>query len=186
MRKSILFLGVAMVLKATSAATQTNLTQNPPARAVASESIKQGESLLYIVPREALGTNGWGTLAAPGDQELSDEQQRPRSVAIFYRIEDLQSKTTAQPFASFFGNDAVIIPANGSDSLFKLLSIHVPEGPGPLTPIRIDPGRYHLEALASEPAWPDDPAPKRILLKWAEWWQSETNATPVVLVMVAF
>ena len=55
-----------------------------------------------------------------------------------------------------------------------------------MVPARIKIHEYSFYTSQPKPAWHEWINPRLILAKWADFWANETNATPVVLVLVPF
>lgn len=146
-----------------------------------------GESnLLYIVPKELLGTNGWTTdFPRPAEVQSGEIREEPAGKTIFY-IRDFPGEPESGTKEAEFWSDWILIPVENDRSLQRLVATRVPGEPSALPPLYIDPDRYLLEALLDDPDLSAGPTPRAILMKWAEWWISETNATPVVLIMLRF
>lgn len=145
-----------------------------------------GTNLLYIVPKGMIESNGWPSAWLKNRETNAATSDTGAPVTTVYFIPNAQTKANENPFADLFGDDSVIVPVDDSGNLFRLIATRMPKEPSKLPSIRINPRRYHLEAATTEPAWPKGSKPKSIIMRWAEWWQSETNATPVVLVLVHF
>lgn len=149
-------------------------------------AVKSAEALLYLVPKGQFETQGWGTIDLQREAAGDEQDREIKTGTRIYRIEEFEMADEAPPFSEIFGPDWIIVKAADNDSLYKLIAANAPEDSVSLPPIRIDSSKYKLEELLTEPSWPEGSVPRQILLKWAEWWQNETNATPVVLILLNF
>ena len=149
-------------------------------------AVKPAEHLMYIIPKDQLEIHGWGNVDLQGEDMDAKEESEAQPGVKIYRIEDFKTTDEPHPFSELFGTDWIIIKAVSDESLYKLIATSAPEESARLPPIRIDSSKYKLEEVLTEPTWPEGSVPKRILMKWAVWWQSETNAKPVVLILLDF
>jgi len=138
---------------------------------------RMGTNLLYIIPMEQLGTNVWGNMESDETGEYQEQRVKGTTNQVIYLVKG---------FKEVFGEDWVVIPAEESRTLYRLVATRVPEHSTVLPPFHVDSSHYQLEALETEPVWTDETAPRKVMMKWAAWWQAETNATPVVLILLRF
>lgn len=155
----------------------SNETAGLPAKENAPAFGTTGTNLLYIVPRDQLGSNAWENLPFDNSGEYQPQTLEIPTNQVIYYVRD---------YTEIFGEDWVAVPVDESRSLYRLIGTRVPEENKVLPAFHVDSSRYHLEESNQPPVWPKEAVPKTVLLKWAEWWQTETNATPVVLILIRF
>ena len=142
-------------------------------------------NLLFIIPRNQLGSNLWSRLETE-EADASREGGSGTSKQTIYYVYTPTAPKAGSRFEKIFGSDWVVVPVGEEKNMFRLIATHLPEAGKAMPDVRIDPGQLNMKTLTVEPTWPKGSVPRNVLLKWAEIWQSETEATPVVLIMLRF
>lgn len=155
---------------------QVNLESNRPS------NLNMETNLLYIIPRDRIRSDLWEQSETEYPREASAEKS---AQTIFY-IKDFSAVAEEEPFSTLLGSDWIVVPIDEDASLFRLIATQLPEESITLPSLRFDSGRYHLEEMVEEPSWLEGSLPKKIMLKWVEWWHDDSTATPVVLILVYF
>lgn len=153
------------------------IVMSPAQQASQSGSPETPHNLLYVIPGEQLGTN-----ELPVVPEVTGAEIPRKSVKVF-RFKDFEDQESSQ--STVFSEGWVMVPLKQNENLYRLVVTKL-ETPRVLSPLRIDTSRFPPEELTIEQVWPEGKEPKSIMMKWAQWWQTETNATPVVLVLIEF
>lgn len=140
-------------------------------------------NVLYIIP----GNNFWSNIADQAGTGEPPVQQDilPTNQPVYY-LRDFPAPEEQEPFTALFGSDWMLVSVEGQESLFRLIAAKMPRPADPLYPLRLGHHEYNLETLTPGTAWPETGFPGSVMIKWAEWWQTETNSTPVVLILLQF
>lgn len=156
-------------------------TENGQNNVNPSGTAEAGESLLYIVPADQIGSNGWQNAWQVTGDDFTGESGIDRPAQT-----NTDPELANKPFEDIFGEESVIVAVDKTESLFQLIASYTPEDSQLHSPFRIDRQRYRTIPVELSDGWYSSPAPQTIVLGWAEWWQTETNATPVVLILLRF
>lgn len=143
-------------------------------------------NLLYIIPKERLESFDWSAAENTSTNEEQEESPSSKSAPAIFYLKEFASTNEESRITEPIGSDWVVVPVDENKSLFRLIATHLPEETETMPPLHVDVNRYHLEQTIAEPSWPNGVSPRSVMLHWAEWWQTETNATPVVLILIRY
>jgi hypothetical protein len=173
----------AMLIVAASL-SQPNSSNDHSAAAWISDP-HSGSNLLYIIPKDVIGDHLWGDPGLNGESAAPREAPADEGDQTIFYIRDFKPAAGEDPFYAFIDEDWIVVPVDAGQSLFRLIATHASGKEGPLPKLQLDK-QYPMERQPVQHAWSAEHFPAKVLLAWAEWWQNETNATPVVLILMQF
>ena len=134
---------LAVFITASALPQQDGIKEDSAASAWISDPLV-GSNLLYIIPKDAIGSNTWGNLSLNGEPAAPGEVSADGNARTIFYIRDFKPAAGNDPFAAFVGEDWITVPVDENESLFRLIATHSSAKKGPLPKFEFDDKKYRL------------------------------------------